>query len=451
MSKIKLHHGVHKVIGVMTGNSLDAVDVGLFEAEIGQSPSGIGQSTVVGFRELDLHSVEISSELRHLIGQARLALNSNDGAVSIDAQPIVNSAALRYHKALVAAVNQAIDKFGCRDDVRLVGVHGQTLAHCPPSAMGLKSYTVQMGNGALLANQLNLPVVSDFRSDDVLNGGEGAPFAPIFNAFLLPSLQLTRAYFINAGNTSNIAKIETGQAPTGFDCGPCNHFIDQVVRSETGQAFDDGGNLAGQGRVLPGLLRVLWKRSVVTGSGVNGLALSPPRSFDPQWYRLPDEFAAKLGQALPDRLRTLAAFSALCIANSIALIGQSWPEAVVLFGGGWRNKILFSELQLICDGGADYVKELIQEEGIASDILSLKIADRLVLARNLALPDQGMEAGIFAYAGTLRALGVPFTTPLLTKCKSPTKCGMIFLPGDPDPSIPQPWLSRAAPDNQAAL
>ncbi len=451
MSKIKLSPGVHKVIGVMTGNSLDAVDVGLFEVQIKQATSGNGQTSVVGFREIGFHSVEIGSELRLLIGQVRDSIKIGNGHVPNDRRGSFEKVAVQYHTALLDAINDAIDKFGCRTDVKLVGVHGQTLAHCPPSAGNGSAYAVQLGNGAFLSRGLGLSVVSDFRSDDILNGGEGAPFAPVFNSLLLPSIQLERAFFVNAGNTSNISKVEIGQAPQGFDCGPCNHFVDQLVREETGQAFDLNGEIAAQGMIIPGGLVTLWRTAVVTATGKNGLALNPPRSFDPQWYRLPEELQSRSGHSLPDRLRTVIAFSALCIANGIAFIGQSWPGKVILFGGGWRNKTFFKELMAICDGKAAYVHDVLGEIGVSNAISSLNLSDKIFLARDIGLPDQGMEAGIFAFAAVQRVLDLPFSTPALTGCKAPTKCGLVFTPDSSNQSIPEPWLSRAAPANQAAI
>lgn len=451
MVELNLGPGRHKVIGVMTGNSMDAIDVAIFEAGVGQSSDGVGLS-VQEFSEIGVYSQEISADLRGSLMKLRELIKANNGQSPESERKFVWHVADGYHELVATAVKSCARKFSCESELRLVGIHGQTLAHFPPSiARGRQSYTVQLGNGAALSRVLKLPVVADFRSDDILNGGEGAPFAPVFNSLLLPTLGVQRAFFINAGNTSNISKVEIGLAPVGFDCGPCNHFVDEIVRTETSHVFDKDGELASQGRVIEELLPLLWLTAVKTSTGENGLALSPPRSFDPQWYQLPDVLRSKSGQSLNDRLRTVVAFSAVCIANAVASIGQSLPSRIVLFGGGWNNKLLLSEFKSLASGQSSYAHCLRGLPGISSDVERLNVAEKVSLARDLKLPDQGMEAGIFAFAAVQRVLDQPFSTPALTGCKSPTKCGVVFPPNSNDLSVYEPAFSRAAPVNQAAL
>jgi 1,6-anhydro-N-acetylmuramate kinase len=163
-------------------------------------------------------------------------------------------------------------------------------------------------------------------------------------------------------------------------------------------------------------------------------------------------------------LRTVVAFSAYCVAHSLAGAVQDGyrPEITLLFGGGWKNPALLLELRNLCSGKADYVlpqhKEIfaLLPGAILNPDTSIKISDEV------GLPSSGMEAGIFAFAAVQRIINKPFTQPSFTNCKSPTRCGAVFLPktGQIASSLAEfnlpderhlfkdPRLGRAAPDNQ---
>lgn len=187
--------------------------------------------------------------------------------------------AINEYTSLVAeTVNTFLQRSGYRrEDIAALGFHGQTCDHFPPSIAGGKpAYTVQVGNAGLLADLTGIPVIYDFRSDDIMAGGEGAPLAPVHNLHIAGDLRNKGVFpvaFCNAGNTGNISVITEDKdgenVVRGWDVGPFNHYTDYLVRTYKGQPYDDGGRLAAGGRIVPELLRDLFDNAAVDGIGRN--------------------------------------------------------------------------------------------------------------------------------------------------------------------------------------
>jgi anhydro-N-acetylmuramic acid kinase len=445
----------------MTGNSLDAVDVAAFRARL-------AGEKIAGFEQIAFHSEPCSERLRSLVLDLKKLFKASNGHVTPEIDSILSETHALYHHDVNQAVKTARAKLHTERqiDIDLIGFHGQTLAHTPPSIATheQKPYTLQLVDGGNIADAQRVVTVADFRSDDLLNGGEGAPFAPGFNALLAATLGLETAAFINAGNTSNIAVIRSSSLDVlGWDCGPCNQFPDLLMREERNVAVDTDGAIASKGTVNKDLIETLWHNAVLRQDGTNALEIEGPRSFDPQWYRLPDELR-DTAEPFENRIRTVIAFSAYCVAHSLAkavALGFK-PDTVLLFGGGWKNPALRQELHELCSGKASYVIPAHEEifRGLRAAVADP--TKMIQLSDEVGLPSNGMEAGIFAFAALQRVLGQPFTRPSFTNCKSPTQCGAVFVPNTGD--IPQalanlalpnqrhlfkdPRLGRAAPDNQ---
>lgn len=445
----------------MTGNSLDAVDIAIFRV-------GVADSQIQKFQQIHFYSEACSAPLRKHILDLKEKLKASRGVIDASTEALLAETSALYHEDVNSALSKA--RVGVRaaagKDLDLIGFHGQTLGHAPPSvtAPHQKPYTIQLVNGGCIADVQNVVTVADFRSDDIINGGEGAPFAPGFNALLTPMLGVKTAVFINAGNTSNIALINSSRGEAlGLDCGPCNQFPDLLMREERGVALDADGAIALQGVVKQELIQALWDRAVVREDGSNALEVEGPRSFDPQWYRLPGELRNS-AEPFENRMRSVVAFSAYCMAHSLAVKVRDGyrPELVVLCGGGWKNRALSREFKNMCQGAVDYIlpnhtrlfaslRQVVSNVGTA-----VKISD------DVGLPSNGMEAGIFAFAAVRRILNQPFTTPSFTNCKSPTRCGAVFLPksgavssslvgmplSDERHLFTDIRLARAAPGNQ---
>ena len=261
-------------VGTMSGTSLDGVDVALVETD-GETISRLGP---VGYRAYP-------NEERLLLQQAIAEASSlTDRA----ARP----GPLGEAESLVTGAHfQAIEAFlrehgVAREAIDVVGFHGQTVLHRPEARL-----TVQIGDGALLAKQLRIPVVFDFRAADVAAGGEGAPLVPAFHRALARGLDEIRPIAVlNIGGVSNITFLNGDVDPIAFDTGPGNAPIDEVVLARTGKRFDRDGVLASQGTVHEDAVAKLLADPYVSRR--------PPKSLDRAQFARLDLNALSLEDAV---------------------------------------------------------------------------------------------------------------------------------------------------------
>ena len=197
---------IYRCIGIMTGNSLDAVDAVLTEFR------GNAMQDVCG------HSKTIPTALSNSFRQLKFMLSQN----GCDIRSIAEDSEFNFkklHDQYVSLVAQTVeemlkDNHIAKDSIDLIGFHGQTCAHCPPSIAQSRDpgqiYTLQIGSGQMLADLTGIPVAFDFRSDDLMNLGEAAPLAPVHNQHITRDLQHKDVFpvaFCNGGNTGNVAVI----------------------------------------------------------------------------------------------------------------------------------------------------------------------------------------------------------------------------------------------------
>ena len=280
-------------------------------------------------------------------------------------------------------------------DIDIIGFHGQTLAHDPQNAR-----TLQLGDGDRLASEWAVPVVWDFRSDDMAAGGQGAPLAPFFHFHALKSRGLAgRVAVVNIGGVGNITWADLDQsepqdpgALLAFDTGPGNALMDDLVHQRLGQTFDKGGALAASGSVQEDIVDN-WLKNKYFGEPV-------PKSLDR------DDFA-DLTKDISD-LETENALATLCAftARSIALAQLHFPAPVerwLVTGGGRRNAALMRALAAQLS-----VPVLpIEQVGLDGDVL---------------------EAQAFAWLAVRVLSGLPTSSPGTTGCRTPVCGGRISTP-----------------------
>ena len=219
--------------------------------------------------------------------------------------------------------------------VELVGFHGQTLAH-DPRGRG----THQCGNGALLAQVLGLPVVWDFRSNDVAMGGQGAPLAPFYHFALARKMGgEAPVAFLNLGGVGNVTWIdptaatpETPGALLAFDTGPANAPINDLMQARTGTPQDAGGQTAAAGQVDASVIDRFLTRPY--------FFRMPPKSLDR------NDFHAALTVdhlSTADAAATLTAAAAAAVARGAEHF-PSPPARLLVCGGGRHNAALMAEL-----------------------------------------------------------------------------------------------------------
>src|ERR1700687_2399953 len=289
-------------IGLMSGTSLDGVDVALIETD-GKRVKAFGPSGYRPYTDTER-------------GLLRQALTEAVNLPQRDARPGILREAER---AVTIAHAEAVAAFTAqnhisREDVDIVGFHGQTVLHRPAQKM-----TVQIGDATALAKAIHIPVMHDFRAADVAAGGQGAPFVPVYHRALAQSLEREGPMVVvNIGGVSNITYIDGADTLIACDTGPGNALLDDYMFRNLGQPFDCEGRTAAQGAV-----DVAW---VIRALEHPFFARPPPTSLDPK-----DFASLKLREMSPaDGAATLTAFTAEAIARIVQLLpkeARSWGAA----------------------------------------------------------------------------------------------------------------------------
>lgn len=366
-------------IGLMSGTSLDGVDGVLADFD-----GAAGAPARVRAHRHEAFGDALRADL--------LSLNQA-GSDELHRAALAGNAVARHYASVVNAL--LFDSGIAGRDVRAVGAHGQTVRHRPGEFDG-NGYTLQLLNGALLAESTGIDVVCDLRSRDVAAGGQGAPLAPGFHAAVFAAAGESRAV-LNLGGIANLTLLPADGVVTGFDCGPANALLDAWCERHCGCAFDEGGNWAASGRVLPDLLSGLLAEP--------WLDLPPPKStgrdlFNEAW--LESRLARLTTQpAAADVQATLAAFSIECVVRHL---DRHAPDISALYvcGGGARN---------------DFVMD-----GLAVHLPAIGIRTTAALG----VPIDQVEAAAFAWLAMRFIEGQAGNLPDVTGARGPRRLGTLW-------------------------
>ncbi len=362
-------------LGLMSGTSLDGVDVALIETD-GRRIQAFGPS---GYRPY-------SDKERNLL---RAALTAAVDLPRRDARPGIIGEAERV-VTLVHA--EAVAAFTAQnrmkpEEIDIVGFHGQTVLHRPERRL-----TVQIGDAQALAKAVHIPVMYDFRAADVEAGGQGAPLVPVYHRALAQSLGREGPIaVVNIGGVSNITYIDGNETLIACDTGPGNALLDDFMYRRMNQAFDSEGKFAALGKADEA-----W---IARALDLPFFAAPPPKSLDR------NDFAAlKLGDVQPaDGAATLTAFTAAAIARIIPLLPKP-PKSWIVCGGGARNLTM---LRMLRARVAPATVEAAETLGWASDAI---------------------EAQAFGFLAVRGMKGLPLSYPATTGVPMPMTGGVIARP-----------------------
>ncbi|MBM3445501.1 MAG: anhydro-N-acetylmuramic acid kinase [Bacteroidetes bacterium] len=304
---------VYKVIGTMSGSSLDGLDVVFVEVE----EKGGNWS----FQVLEADCLPFENDLKEQLKNAP-TLTARELA-SLDA---------RFGSYIGEQVNQFIEKNAIQYKVALVASHGHTVFHHPPH------YTTQIGNGAFIAAVTSLPVVSDLRTMDVAMGGQGAPIVPMGEQLLFPQYK----YFLNIGGIANIS-YNGASVYDAFDVCPANRVLNTLAE-EMGFAFDEQGTNARKGNIVEGLLDQLNAQEYYWQTFPKSLA----NEFGTEVI-LPLIKSCKLDPR--DALCTYVEHIAMQVRESIQQINRKRgvvgkDDKMLVTGGGAFNQFLIERLNI---------------------------------------------------------------------------------------------------------
>lgn len=273
-------------------------------------------------------------------------------------------------------------------EVAAIGCHGQTVRHRPAGG-----YTLQLVNGARLAERSGITTVCDFRSRDIAAGGEGAPLVPAFHRAIFGVSRRWRV-IVNVGGIANLTSLPVRGAVAGFDCGPGNCLMDAWIREKRRKLYDVDGAWAASGRVLPRLLIKLLAHPF--------LRRRPPKStgreeFNLRWLRR----LLSGNERAADVQATLLELTALAIARAVRRHCASASEVYVC-GGGARNRVLMNRLAALLPG------------------------KRVATTAVLGVDPQHVEALAFAWLARQTLKNKPGNLPAATGARGPRVLGAIY-------------------------
>ena len=374
---------VFNALGLMTGTSIDGIDLSLIKSD------GIAEFTSIlnNFYEFD-------NNLRGKIIDLRDQLNSIED--------------LKKYSSDLSKLDREITLFYARlindffknqtHDIDFVGLHGQTIFHDAE-----KKISLQLGDGKLLSQLTQKIIISNFRQNDINNGGQGAPLVPIFHRLIsnIINKKFMTNYpmnILNIGGISNVTKIKDEKISSyenfkAYDIGPGSCLIDEWVRKNSNKKFDDNGELARAGKVND----LIFNQAVENFSHT-----SYDKSLDIKNYDI--SFAR--GLSLEDGCATITKFTAFLIAEGLRMVSNQdnlIPKINILCGGGRKNKSLI-----------DYLKFFLQDS-------SFKFTD----IDEYDLDGDYIESQAFGYLSIRSFLNLPISFPHTTRCKSPTLGGKI--------------------------
>ncbi len=350
-------------VGLMSGTSIDGIDAAIVETD------GVRSVRPISFHS-EFYEPEFANSLRAILGR-------KDRSSEID----------EVERELTLLHAKAVSRLLAKSDVRaeavdVIGFHGHTIHHEPD-----QRFTWQIGDGALLAEEIGIDVVADFRSADVANGGEGAPLAPVFHAALLGDRDLPIA-ILNIGGVANVTFIGNYDELIAFDTGPGNALIDDWANRNIGKPMDRDGALAKRGKVDREVLAELLDNSY--------FERLPPKSLDRNNF----DSSPVEPMLVEDGAATLTQFS----VESIAISRRHFPEQPkrwIVCGGGRRNPALMAGLR----NALGVAVEPIESAGWDGDAI---------------------EAQAFAYLACRTLKGMPIRFPETTGVLEPQIGGVLF-------------------------
>lgn len=375
-----------RVVGIMTGTSLDGIDVALctIDGATGEHSVRLDAFATFPYSDACLHAVQT------LLTERVSAAEVCDLDVALAAE-------------MATATNRLLQDAGVpTSDVDLVAVHGQTLWHAPqPHDVGghVLGSTWQATNISALATMLGIRVIGDFRTADVVLGGQGAPLVPMFDLHMLRHPSRTRIA-LNIGGMANITVLTpttTAENLVAFDTGPGNVLINATIRKTYGKAFDTDGAVARAGNVIASMFEELTSHPFY--------GMQPPKSTGRETFD--DAYAATMVKryghpSLPmeDLVRTMTELTAWSIADHVLRVAPK-ADDVIVSGGGAQNSFLMERLR-------DRLPTM-----------------NLLRSDDVGIPADAKEAMCFAYLGWRSLAGLPGNIPSVTGASKAVVLGTV--------------------------
>ena len=374
---------LYTVIGLMSGTSMDGVDVSLIRSD------GLDQFVNI----LDEYYEYDASLHDQLVDLRNVIFNINDLEKYSQKLTELEREITLFHSKIV---NEVSLKY--KDEINFVGFHGQTIFHNPEMKISR-----QLGDGELMSQLIKKNVFYDFRQEDLKNNGQGAPLTPIFHNLLSKKINEKHQIdfpicFINIGGISNITKIlkkneSSEENLEAFDSGPGNCMIDEWIRKNSKYKFDQNGSIAKAGKI-----NQLTLNQAIDNFKIDSFEKSLDiKDFDISFLR---------GLSLEDGCATITNFTAYLIAKGIEYSNNSndKPIKYLICGGGRKNSFLIQNIKDYLSNKTNISIDLIDEYNFNGDYI---------------------ESQAFGYLAIRSFLNLPISYPKTTGCKIPTTGGKL--------------------------
>lgn len=355
----------HKALGIMTGTSCDGIDIALIITD--------GENAIKRLQYVEEpFDKKLSQKLKQAGQQAQ-----KTGIVDMNSSEL-KSLSQEYTQVII----DCIMKHFSFQDIDLIGFHGQTILHSPQTGK-----TYQLGLPQLMADMTQTKVVFNFRQNDMVNGGQGAPLAPLYHVACVHNLP-EPCVFINIGGIANVTYC--GNPVMGFDVGTGNCISDDLTQKFFNQPYDEDGHFASLGTVHFDIANQMAHAPI--------FLKEPPKSFDR------NEFDCTLLDSLSsyDAIATANYLSAYCIIQADRFYPQK-PLMRIIAGGGSYNKTMIKHLEALSD-------------------IPVK------LASDIHLNGHAIEAECFAWLAVRSKKRLPLSLPSITGVAEPVSGGDIYYP-----------------------
>jgi len=374
---------LYTAIGLMSGTSMDGVDVSLIRSD------GINQFINV----LDEYFEYNESLQQQLIELRNLISNINDLKLYSSRLNELEREMTLFHSKIVIDISSKY-----QDEVDFVGFHGQTIFHNPEQKI-----SKQLGDGKLMSQLVKKKIIYNFRQEDMINKGQGAPLTPIFHNLLSKKINENHQIdfpicFLNIGGISNITKIikkdeKLEDNIEAFDSGPGNCMIDEWVRKNSKNNFDENGSIAKSGKIDQLILN-----QAIDNFQIDKFDKSlDVKNFDISFVR---------GLSLEDGCATITNFTAYLIAKGIEHSNGNniKPIKYLICGGGRRNNFLVQSIKVYLSHKKNISLNSIDDYSLNGDYI---------------------ESQAFGYLSIRSFLNLPISYPKTTGCKTPTVGGEL--------------------------
>ena len=368
-------------IGILTGTSMDSIDCGIYNFKD-------KKSEIVSFSEniypLDIKE-EINNNLKNIKDQHKYKDSLAHRKLGVHYSEIINN-----------LLNKNNIK---KENISAIGMHGQTVSHTKKDN---QTISIQIGCPKALSEKTNIRVVSDFRQDDIENGGEGAPLAPLFHDYVFNKLGAKRA-IVNIGGISNISFLTSNNNSLyGFDSGPGNTLIDSWVKDKYNLDYDISGNIAKSHNSIDLLLKNFMMDKYFQAKFPKSTSTE---YFSREWLS-ENLKVLKHNYSDGDILSTITNLTAFSIIQGIADNYKDCDEIYVC-GGGAFNKAIIAEMELAA---------------------RKRFSRRIILdtTDSLGVNPKTVESGLFAWLAMSRINNLSLDYTNITGSNTPKTLGTIY-------------------------